>query len=227
VNISKKDFNLILALLGVIILVVSYFVVFRNFEERKQESIAGANVLRPRRDELLKHVENRDQYEADTITNNKELFDIQSEYETHVRMEDWVKYVLALMADTQVTVDSITLVSEDPVTTLQAYNPHSEHAPEDDPYGVFTETEVRRVTADLSCAFTYSQLKRMLDFLYRDGCKTSLVSVNVTYNSLTGGLRGGAIVDKFYLTSPNAPYEKTDLGVHVPIEVRNPFRSSP
>jgi hypothetical protein len=220
VSISKKDLNLLLILLGLILLAVSYFVVYSHFSERTKSLEAELNGLRPQLNELRDHESNLGYYKNSVETYQQQLLERQDGFDRHVRTEDWIMYVVGLMEGTGVTVDSISVSAARHLRALTGVA----QAPDSEEY-IYKEMEARQTSVDISTAFSYAQLKDMVNFIYNRSKTTALDTISITYNSMTGNLRGSATLNKIFLTSPDAPYEETIIDRQIPIGNRNPFRT--
>jgi hypothetical protein len=217
-KVSKKDLNLILVILGIVLAAVSYFAVYNGLVERTEKLERDLSALNPRLEQLRAH-ESASQGYLDGMEEVKaSIAERTLGFDTHMRPEDWIMYAVRMVNRTGCEVESITVNSSqrlDPVEGLTLMQDSGE-------YRAVVKQPIQ-TTADIACVFTYEQLKQIIDYIYIDSRKTSLVSMNVTYNSSTGRLRGAATLNKLILTSPDDPYIETDVGRRIPVGANPPF----
>jgi len=218
VKISKKDLNLIFVVLGVVLLAVSYFVVFKSFSEKTETMKKEISALNPRLNELRAHESSRQHYLDGMEDVRASIAERTLGFDTHMRPEDWIMYAVRMISRTNCSVESISVnASEelDPVRGLTLVQDTGEYRD--------VEKFPVLATAEIACTFSYEQLKQILDYIYIDSRKASLVSMTATYDSSTGQLNGSAVINKLILTSPDDPYIETDVGRRIPIGANPPF----
>lgn len=95
-NAKKSEINILIMLIGVLLAVLSYFVVYNNFSEKK-DALAAENVtLQSEVDELQKLADNKQHYIDETNRMDNEIQDIMSGFPGELRAEDEVMYAANL-----------------------------------------------------------------------------------------------------------------------------------
>jgi len=218
VKISKKDLNLIFVVIGFVLIAVSYFVVFKSFSEKTEAMKSEISALNPRLTELRAHESSRQHYLDGMEDVKSSIAERTLGFDTHMRPEDWIMYAVRMVNRTNCNVESITISHSkelDPVRGLTLEQDTGEYR-DVQKYPVLA-------SANIECTFSYNELKQILDYIYIDSRKASLVSMTATYDSSTGALRGSATINKLILTSPDDPYIETDVGRRIPEGVNSPF----
>lgn len=108
-KISKKDQILLLALVGVLLAALSYFLVFKPYTEKKDNLNKENDALQVRVDELQVLMDNKDEYIRKTEEMNTEIDGYYAKFPADVKTEDMIMLGVNLADNSPLQVTSLDM----------------------------------------------------------------------------------------------------------------------
>lgn len=204
-KIAKKDVNLLLAVLGVIVLLAAYFLLYTKFDEQAQAHNSRAAQLGPTLAALEEKQKNLDMYNA-SIEESSAVIDRELLlYKDDVRTEDMVMYAIKMEEDIGMTISTAAFAQPAKLSTFPAV------IKGEDGEEKTVEFSAYKVNMTVSCKMSYRGMKDAVAMLYAAPDRTVLDMMNVSYDSENGGLTGTMTLSKIFLTDGAAPYVPTEV----------------
>jgi hypothetical protein len=196
-RMSGKDSLLLLALLGVLLAVGSYFLIYSPNREKTE-------ALREENDELAQSVTDLDArmqkktfYLEETERMKQEIQDIYGLFPVDTREEDSILLAIEQEASAPMTVEAVTIHSMEKV-------PFSEEAGEEDTGegteddsedGNFPELYSRQTT--INYRVSYEGLKRSIRNICEQPNRMGIEKLSVAFDETTGMLAGSTVVNMY------------------------------
>lgn len=210
-TLNKKNVKLLLIVLGFLILLLAYFLVYKPYTEKTEQLDNERIALQPELDQLRTYYANLDSYYDGIADSKKIIAEETAKYDDDVRSEDLIMYALKL--EDKVGFHSGTLgfggnsgmMSFDLVTD---------------------DGKIRRnvwqTDLSLNGIMTYDQVKSYIDFINNTHPRTSLQSLQLSYNGETGNLSTNTTLSKYFIAGDDYVYEATKIS-GVPLGTDNLF----
>lgn len=211
-KLGKKEVNLLLILLGLVIIIAVYYAVFNPYVEKTEALQAETASMKTRLNELEVYYQNIPIYEASMEDCRQEVAQVLEHYPSDVRTEDLIMYAVKMEDEVGVTVNNAGFSGKAMVSSFTGL----------DDEGAFTPMTTWQTGMTVNGATTYQQLKDLLDLIYGTEDKTKVNNVTVSYNAETASLVGSLSMTKYYIAGMRdgyTPTEVPDLAVGNP----NPF----
>ncbi len=208
---KKSDLNLLLALAGVIVFAALYFGVHGDMSMQADTLQRQIDPLEDRLAELQAHYDKLPEYE-EGIENLSAFSDSQLEfYPTMVLEEDFLIWSLNWENNVGHEIFDVSFGNTEQIMEFPLYVMNENSRELVDAYAYKDNISV-------SGTMTYEQLKSSLDYIYNTELRTSLDTLNVSYDSSTGQLAGNYEITKYSVMHPYAEYEpvampQTALGI--------------
>lgn len=213
----KRDKTLqLLALLGILLGVASWQLVYKQYQEKIQvietentelkQTVDRLEILNARKGEYIEETE-RMRQEGDAIVSN---------FPAGIRTEDMIMYLdhMELVDANDVSVSAISMGNEEDVvypgtTTVDGYE--------------LQDDGIEMVSRQSTVTFitTNNGLKSVLNYVYGISTRKSVSNVNVTVTD-DGYLQGTMLLDFYYLKGIERPYVETQI-LGVPTGTTNFF----
>jgi hypothetical protein len=211
-QLSKRDVNLLLIVLGLGVTLAVYFLVFLDFTARAETLNAQTESLRPRLAVLRG-------YEAEVPSYNRAIREYADfiarelgNYAQEVRTEDLIMYAVMLENEMKLNIASASFT--EPAAVSEFTLPDEDGAPL--PYRAYA------ISMTLSSRMGYAELKNAIDRLYATADRTVLDAVSVTFDAATGGLVGTVTISKIFIADGSYVYTETAVPPG-PLGNSNPF----
>lgn len=214
-RISKRDQRLLLVLLGLAIFLFTYLTVCRAYDAKREELQSQIDSLAPRLAELRQYSSNLSSYQEEISKIEDSVDSELSKFPSDVRNEDMVMYADELQKNIGIKLNGISVAKPE---LMSRFDIPRESA---DGYKL-VPVAAMRIGADIDCSMNYSQLKSLINYIYSTKEKTALKSVNISFNAETGGLTGTISVEKYFVSSADYSYQKTNIP-SVETGVSDPF----
>ena len=214
---SKKEILLLIGLIGILIGVGCYFLVYQPQTE-EAEAIERENAeLQARIQDLSAKMDNKDSYEAETERMNQEMEDIFKSFPVDVREEDAVLLVINQELIAPMMISSVGITSCEPVV-LQTNEEDVSHTYEIDEIEQYeaqegisdaqTATDARASSTNnisvlmdrsvtMNYLVSYDGLKRGIKNISLQDNRMSINNLTVAYDETTGLLRGTTVVNMY------------------------------
>lgn len=213
---KKTTVKYVLMLMGLVIFLLGYFLVYMDFADKTDELTGENRTLTDRLDVLEEYYTQLTDFETGIDADKAGINDTLSGYYSVETPEDFIMMATALEDEIGVRITSLSF--EEPVYI-------SEITAIEDTEDYISPVATRMLTgysltAVLDGEMTYSEMKEVLTYIYKQDDATSLDSVDLSYDATTGLILGSLIINKFYITGrdieehqANVPY--TDIGKDV------------
>lgn len=199
-RVSKKDAKLLLILLGILVFLLSYLLVYNRYIAKQDAVAAQITELQPQLDTLEEYYQNLSTYETAIETAKKEIEEEMGRYPSEIFTEDLILYAIEL--EDRVGLDATALSFVDPVLVNEFTGVTPENGEE-----ASAVMDAYETAMNVSCTLTYEQLKSVLHYIYETRNYTGVNSLSVSYNAENGRLVGNLEVSKFLITYEGAEPE--------------------
>lgn len=226
-KVKKSDINLLIMLVGVLIAVASYFLVFQSYNEKTAALEAENAILQEEVDGLQKLADNKPYYESEIVRMESENKEIMLHFPAEVRVEDEIMYTVALENEHSIWVDSLSsadtqLVQIAVATPEQPTNDavvEEGAAPADAPAGDAVvasgglKDTVFLYNSPFTISFktTYRSMKDIVYAIVTSDERMSLASLSLSYDAETGCLVGSLDSNMYTMSGTDAVYEELEI----------------
>ena len=211
-NISKRDVNLLLVILGLAIVLVTYFLVFTKFNDEATALDAETESLKPRLYQLQDYEAGIPRFNEGISAATARIDEEKLGYAQDVRTEDLIMY--AVMLEEEMGVQ-ISAASFSPPTLISEFDaPDAEGNP--------VHYQAFKTAMTLNAKFGYEPLKEAINKIYETADKTMLEDISITFDVETGGLVGTVTISKVFVTDGSYVYSPTRVPAG-PFGNTNPF----
>lgn len=220
-KVSKRDILLLLALIGILAGVASYFLVYQPTMEDAEALEQENEELQARINDLSSKMENKDSYIAQTESMNQEMEKIFDKFPVDVREEDGVLLAINQELIAPMMISSVGITACEPVI-LQDSDEDYDHTYEideieeyeaqegigDDPVSAsdaavngVDNSNMPSILMDRSVTMNYlvayDGLKRGIKSITMQDNRMSINNLTVSYDESTGLLSGTTVVDMY------------------------------
>jgi len=203
-TISKRDMRMLFMLLGAVFLLVGYFAVYHPYMEKADAVQADIDELQPKLDTLRDYFQNIDAYQAGIKETKRTVQTEMEHYSTDIRPENMILYAKSI--ETNFGVDVTGISFDDPISVLEFQGVEEQ----DGAYSVRDLTAFQR-SMTINCNLSYQQMKDMIDYINTTEQRTSLDSINITYDAESGELTGDATLKQYFVTGKGDKYIAADV----------------
>lgn len=216
-QLQKKDIKLIIVLVGVLILVVAYFVVYRNYDQQTQNLQSQIDSLQPELQQLREYDDHKQEYLDGTEAYKENMKSIMSSLPTSVWTEDQIMLARRMEEDLDITDTSESFA--DPIVVTQFKGTPLDDI---DNYSDQVDMTSNKYQMTLAADMDYSQMKDFLDYVYDEDYMTGLDSITMNYDAEKADLSVSAVINQYTLAYDGA--KETDHSVpEVSKGVHDPF----
>lgn len=227
-NVKKSDINILIMLIGVLLAVLSYFIVYNSFSEKK-DTLAAENVaLQSEVDELQKLADNKKFYIDETNRMDNEIRDIISGFPGEIRSEDEVMYAAGLELVHAIWAKGLTIEDTEMVQVAVPVQqqPTEDAIVEDTGDGTGDGTGADAVVATgglkdtvflysspftLNYKVTYRSFKDIVQLIVTSDERMSIKNISLTYDSQYGCLDGTLDAVAYTVSGTDYLYKELDI----------------
>lgn len=224
-NAKKSEINILIMLIGVLLAVLSYFVVYNNFSAKK-DALAAENVtLQSEVDELQELADNKQHYIDETNRMDNEIQDIMSGFPGELRAEDEVMYAANLELIHAIWAKGLSIGDTE---LVQIAAPVQDQPPTDDAVVEDTgdETGGDAVVATgglkesvflyaspftLEYKITYRSFKDIVQAIVTSDERMSIKNISLAYDSKFGCLDGSLDAVAYTVSGTDYLYKELDI----------------
>lgn len=211
-QLSMRDINLILALVGVIVVVAVYLLVFQKFNEKNTALDATLAEKEATYQELKQYYLDKSKYITDTEKSKRAINSNLSRLPLGIMSEDFLVYIMDSTSDVQATINAVTFKDE---TELSSFSTIID--------GKNVECIGYEVGAGFTGTMSYNGLKEFLRNVYSDDNEITYVdSFSVTAAPESNDLSVNFNLVKYYISYEDGEYIPVPLP-SVTIGTNNPF----
>ena len=213
-KLSLRDVNMILVVVGLVILVATYFLVYQNYSAKNAELDTQLTEREAHLKELQGYYDNLKEYEKGTADGKVNIAANLSKLPRGIKSEDFLVYIMDSMKEVNADLYSVSFTNENQISTFNTVID-----------GQKKECQGYQVSASFTGQMNYAQLKSYLDYVYNGSDKVTFVdNFVVTYNGENAKLNTTFGLSKYYITFDGSEY----IPVPVPdvsIGVDDPFHT--
>lgn len=206
-KVKKSEIQLLIAVIGVLIAVCTYFLVYSSFNEKSDaleaenatlsSQVATLEILDQRKADYIEATEKMQSY----ITN------FENRFPADILPEDSIMMVKTLEDYTRTEVANIAFGSEAEVV----YTPAADAAttttsPVSTDGTAYADTHMYEVPLSISISCTYDDFKGLVRYIYNQQERESIQGVSISYNETDGMLTGNMTMNTYYLLGTDKVY---------------------
>ena len=223
-KVKKSEIQLLIAVLGVLLAVVTYFLVYAKFNDMSEtietqnaslrSQVSTLEVLEQRKS-YITGFENRfpaDILPEDSIMMVKTLEDYTRTDVANIAFgtEAEVPYAAETAAATDGTAAATdgTAAASDATATADTTVTDSPVTTEGTAYA---DTHMYEVPLSISIECTYDDFKGLVRYIYNLQERKSIQGVNISYNEAVGMLSGNMTLNTYYLLGTDKVYSEPDI----------------
>lgn len=229
-KVKKSEIQLLIAVIGVLIAVCTYFLVYTKFNEKSdtleaqnaslQSEVSTLEILDQRKADYLVATEKMQAYitsfenrfpadilPEDSIMMIKTLEDYTRTEVANIAFGGESEVPYAPAADQTATTDAAA--TTDPAadttaatTTVAAGTPVSTEGT------VYADTHMYEVPLSISISCTYDDFKGLVRYIYSQQERESIQGVSISYNETDGMLSGNMTMNTYYLLGTDKVYNE-------------------
>ncbi len=213
-KLSLRDVNMILVVVGLVILLAVYFLVFQNYKTKNEELNTQLTERQAHLTELQGYYDNLKSYETGTAEGKANIKSNLSRLPLGIQSEDFLVYIMDSVAEVNGTLDAVTFQDSSQVKDFST---------------VIDEKQVNvtgyKVGAGFTGTMNYTQLKNYLDNVYSiDNNITYVDSFSVTTDSEASTLSVSFSLSKYYISYEGGEYVPVPVP-DVALGTDDPFRT--
>lgn len=233
-KVKKSEIQLLIAVIGVLIAVCTYFLVYTKFNEKSDalevenatlsSQVATLEILDQRKADYIEATEKMQSY----ITNFENRFPADILPEDSIMMvktlEDYTRTEVANIAfgaesevaytpaaDTATTTADATDATDTTATDAAATTATTTTAatatgPVSTDGTVYADTHMYEVPLSISISCTYDDFKGLVRYIYNQQERESIQGVSISYNETDGMLTGNMTMNTYYLLGTDKVY---------------------
>lgn len=227
-KVKKSEIQLLIAVIGVLIVVCTYFLVYSKFNE-KSDALEAQNVTLSSQVATLEALDQRkaDYIEA-TGKMQSYITNFENRFPADILPEDSIMMVKTLEDYTRTEVANIAFGSEaevvytpaaDAATTTEDATAATDAAadtaadttaaaasPVSTAGTVYADTHMYEVPLSISISCTYDDFKGLVRYIYNQQERESIQGVSISYNETDGMLTGNMTMNTYYLLGTDKVY---------------------
>ena len=227
-KLKKSDVSLLLAVIGILLVVGSYFLVYKKCGEKTDQLNAANAQLQTEVDYLQDLADHKQQYLDDTAAMQEEIDNILAQFPAAYKPEDEILYAKNLEEDFDVKIDTVTFGGSQAIeVATQTSAPATEQpaegeAVEGDAAAAPAQTEpvqpqklLYASPVSVSIATTYNSIKDVITKITTDPDRKSIESLSLAFDSESGDLTGAMSFSMYSMTGTDKTYTTPEIsGVH-------------
>jgi Tfp pilus assembly protein PilO len=216
-KVKKSEIQLLIAVIGVLIAVCTYFLVYSSFNE-KSDALEAQNVTLSSQVATLEALDQRkaDYIEA-TGKMQSYITNFENRFPADILPEDSIMMVKTLEDYTRTEVANIAFGSEaevvytpaaDAATTTADATAATDVAasPVSTDGTAYADTHMYEVPLSISISCTYDDFKGLVRYIYNQQERESIQGVSISYNETDGMLTGNMTMNTYYLLGTDKVY---------------------
>ena len=221
-KVKKSEIQLLIAVIGVLIVVCTYFLVYSSFNE-KSDALEAQNVTLSSQVATLEAL---DQRKADYIEATEKMqsyiTNFENRFPADILPEDSIMMVKTLEDYTRTEVANIAFGSEAEVVYTPAADAATTTAdaaadttaaaattaasPVSTDGNAYADTHMYEVPLSISISCTYDDFKGLVRYIYNQQERESIQGVSISYNETDGMLTGNMTMNTYYLLGTDKVY---------------------
>lgn len=213
-NLSKRDIKILLALLGLVALVASFYLVYTPAKERR-EAIEAANVELQNQVSRLEELNaSKAEYEQSIIDMNQEITALTTEFPAATKEEDGVYFahLMETSVSGDVNISAVTLGNPEVVLVTEVPNAEVDASTvEGGAATTVSEYTMYRTRNAFIYQTGYNGMKNLVNVINNQTDKITIQTLSVSYDTATGLLSGTVDANFFTMEGTTREYTKPNL----------------
>lgn len=228
-KVKKSEIQLLIAVIGVLIAVCTYFLVYSKFNEKSDaleaqnvtlsSKVATLEILDQRKADYIEatgkmqsyitNFENRfpaDILPEDSIMMVKTLEDYTRTEVANIAFGSEAEVVYTPAADAATTTADATAATDTTTTDAAATTTTASTSPVSTDGTVYADTHMYEVPLSISISCTYDDFKGLVRYIYNQQERESIQGVSISYNETDGMLTGNMTMNTYYLLGTDKVY---------------------
>lgn len=227
-KVKKSEIQLLIAVLGVLLAVVTYFLVYAKFNDMSEtietqnaslrSQVSTLEILEQRKADYLEATEKMQSY----ITGFENRFPADILPEDSIMMvktlEDYTRTDVANIAfgtEAEVPYAAETPAATDGTAAASDATATADTTVTDSPVTTegtaYADTHMYEVPLSISIECTYDDFKGLVRYIYNLQERKSIQGVNISYNEAVGMLSGNMTLNTYYLLGTDKVYSEPDI----------------
>ena len=203
-HLTKKDQRLLLVLLGLVLFALVFFGLVRPLGEKQAALETQLSELVQEKEILLAHSQRQEDYLAEM----RRIAELSSaalmRFPKDLRSEDLILYANELRESVGLEVGSILTQEAQPLLRLQL-------PADEDGEGPVRPVVIMETGLQLSCSFTYDQLKQLINYVNANPKQTGISLISVGYSGESGRLSGVVSISRYFQVTEDYNYIETPV----------------
>ena len=228
-KVKKSEIQLLIAVIGVLIAVCTYFLVYSSFNEKSDaleaqnvtlsSQVATLEILDQRKADYIEatgkmqsyitNFENRfpaDILPEDSIMLVKTLEDYTRTEVANIAFGSEAEVVYTPAADAATTTADATAATDTTTTDAAATTTTASTSPVSTDGTAYADTHMYEVPLSISISCTYDDFKGLVRYIYNQQERESIQGVSISYNETDGMLTGNMTMNTYYLLGTDKVY---------------------
>lgn len=228
-KVKKSEIQLLIAVIGVLIAVCTYFLVYSSFNEKSDaleaqnvtlsSQVATLEILDQRKADYIEatgkmqsyitNFENRfpaDILPEDSIMMVKTLEDYTRTEVANIAFGSEAEVVYTPAADAATTTADATVATDTTATDAAATTTTASTSPVSTDGTAYADTHMYEVPLSISISCTYDDFKGLVRYIYNQQERESIQGVSISYNETDGMLTGNMTMNTYYLLGTDKVY---------------------
>ena len=233
-KVKKSEIQLLIAVIGVLIAVCTYFLVYSSFNEKSDaleaqnvtlsSQVATLEILDQRKADYIEatgkmqsyitNFENRfpaDILPEDSIMMVKTLEDYTRTEVANIAFGSEAEVVYTPAADAATTTADATAATDTTTTDAAATTTTASTSPVSTDGTAYADTHMYEVPLSISISCTYDDFKGLVRYIYNQQERESIQGVSISYNETDGMLTGNMTMNTYYLLGTDKVYSSPSI----------------
>lgn len=228
-KVKKSEIQLLIAVIGVLIAVCTYFLVYSKFNEKSDaleaenatlsSQVATLEILDQRKADYIEATEKMQSYitnfenrfpadilPEDSIMMVKTLEDYTRTEVANIAFGSEAEVVYTPAADAATTTADATAATDTTATDAAATTTTASTSPVSTNGTAYADTHMYEVPLSISISCTYDDFKGLVRYIYNQQERESIQGVSISYNETDGMLTGNMTMNTYYLLGTDKVY---------------------
>ena len=228
-KVKKSEIQLLIAVIGVLIAVCTYFLVYSSFNEKSDaleaqnatlsSQVATLEILDQRKADYIEATEKMQSYitnfenrfpadilPEDSIMMVKTLEDYTRTEVANIAFGSEAEVVYTPAADAATTTADATAATDTTATDAAATTTTASTSPVSTDGTAYADTHMYEVPLSISISCTYDDFKGLVRYIYNQQERESIQGVSISYNETDGMLTGNMTMNTYYLLGTDKVY---------------------
>jgi len=203
-SVSTNDKRLLLILLGLAVFLVLYFGVSKVYSAKQVDLETQISALSPQLETLRAYNQDQAKYKGEVDTMSADINTQLASYPGDMRSEDLIMFVTELEDKVGINVSGFSVVSPALVSSFSL--------PEKTDSGVSSyQLAAFQTGLSASCTMSYTQMKKLVDYIYASKDKTNIDDISLSYSSNSGALSASLTLSRYFIVSSDYVYNETNI----------------